>query len=110
MSPSASTRISIATPPPSVAAAPSPAPHPARPPFQGGAAGFIGYDWGETLEPTVAPPPYDDLALPDAVLGVYDWVIAWDHEQRRAWMISTGLPERDPAKRSRRAAARLEEV
>ena len=80
------------------------------PPFQGGAAGFLAYDWGEVLEPSVTPPRHDDLALPDAVLGVYDWVIAWDHEQRRAWIVSTGLPEREPDARARRAAGRLEQV
>ena len=79
------------------------------PPFQGGAAGFIAYDWGEVVE-RVPPPRYDDLALPDAVLGVYDWVIAWDHAAGRAWIVSTGMPERDPAARARRAAARLAEV
>ena len=62
------------------------------PPFQGGAAGYLAYDWGRVLERLPAP-RYDDLALPDVVLGVYDWVLAWDHEASRAWLISTGLPE-----------------
>jgi len=53
---------------------------------------------------------YDDLALPDAVLGVYDWVIAWDHRAARAWLISTGIPETDDAARSRRAQDRAAEV
>ena len=75
------------------------------PPFQGGAAGYLAYDWGRTLE-RLPECRYDDLALPDAVLGVYDWVLAWDHDESRAWLISTGLPERSPAARARRAAAR----
>ena len=45
------------------------------PPFQGGAAGYIAYDWGLTLERLPAP-RYDDIALPDVVLGLYDWVLA----------------------------------
>ncbi len=77
---------------------------PDLPPFQGGAAGYIGYEWGTRLE-RVAPPRFDDLAIPDCMLGWYDWVIAWDHERRRAWLISTGLPETGPA-RSRRAVER----
>ena len=77
---------------------------PDLPPFQGGAAGYIGYDWGTRLE-RVAPPRFDDLAIPDCMLGWYDWVIAWDHERGRAWLISTGLPETGPA-RSHRAAER----
>ena len=75
------------------------------PPFQGGAAGYVGYDWGMMLE-RVPRPRYDDLALPDVQLGLYDWVIAWDHVARRAWVISTGMPERGAA-RERRAAERL---
>jgi para-aminobenzoate synthetase component I len=47
------------------------------PPFQGGAAGYMAYDWGLTLERLPAP-RYDDLALPDVVLGIYDWVIVAD--------------------------------
>jgi para-aminobenzoate synthetase component 1 len=79
------------------------------PPFQGGAAGYVGYDWGLTLERLPAP-RFDDLALPDVVMGVYDWVLAWDHAAPKAWLISTGVPERDPRKRSARAEARAADV
>ena len=75
------------------------------PPFQCGAAGYIGYDWGAVLERLPAP-RYDDLAIPDVTLGVYDWVVAWDHAARRAWVLSSGFPETGAA-RGRRAAARL---
>jgi len=75
------------------------------PPFQGGAAGYVGYDWGMMLE-RVPRPRYDDLAVPDLLLGLYDWVISWDHAAGRAWVISTGIPERGPA-RQKRAASRL---
>ncbi|HYT72376.1 MAG TPA: aminodeoxychorismate synthase component I [Gemmatimonadales bacterium] len=75
------------------------------PPFQGGAAGYIGYDWGVTLE-RIPRTRYDDLAIPDVMLGLYDWVIAWDHPARHAWVISTGLPERRTA-REARAVRRL---
>ncbi len=78
------------------------------PPFQGGAAGYVGYDWGAALE-RVPRPRYDDLALPDLLLGLYDWVIAWDHQSGRAWVISTGMPERGAAQVAR-AARRLEFV
>src|SRR2546428_13424525 len=86
---------------------PSPAPWPGAdpPPFQGGAAGYVGYDWGMMLE-RVPRPRYDDLAVPDLLLGLYDWVIAWDHPAGRAWAISTGMSERGAA-RERRAAPRL---
>src|SRR5712692_5433502 len=75
------------------------------PPFQGGAAGYVAYDWGMMLE-RVPRPRYDDLAVPDLLLGLYDWVIAWDHAAGRAWVISTGIPERGAAA-ARRAASRL---
>ncbi len=78
------------------------------PPFQGGAAGYIGYDWGARLE-RIPPTRFDDLAIPDCMLGLYDWVVAWDHQVRRAWVISTGMPETG-SDRSRRAADRLEFV
>ena len=79
------------------------------PPFQGGAAGYLAYDWGRVLERLPAS-RYDDLALPDVVLGIYDWVLAWDHDTATAWLISTGLPETAPEARARRAVARASAV
>jgi para-aminobenzoate synthetase component 1 len=84
-------------------------PLPDLPPFQGGAAGFVAYDWGLTLERLPAP-PFDDLALPDLVMGMYDWVIAWDHHSARAWLISTGIPELTDEARRARAASRAGQV
>ncbi len=79
-------------------------PVPGLPPFQGGAAGYIGYDWGATLE-RLPSPRHDDLGLPDVMLGLYDWVVAWDHCERAAWVVSTGMPE-NGASRVRRAEER----
>jgi para-aminobenzoate synthetase component I len=78
------------------------------PPFQGGLAGFLGYDFGAVLERLPAP-RYDDLALPDCAFGLYDWVIAWDHQRHAAWIISTGLPAQGAARQAR-AADRLDWV
>jgi type IX secretion system PorP/SprF family membrane protein len=78
---------------------------PGLPPFQGGAAGYLAYDWGRSLE-RLPSARYDDLALPDVVLGVYDWVLAWDHDAAAAWLISTGLPESRSPDRVRRAERR----
>jgi para-aminobenzoate synthetase component 1 len=81
---------------------------PGLPPFQGGAAGYIGYDWGATLE-RLPEARYDDLAIPDVILGLYDWVLAWDHCERAAWIISTGAPA-SGSEAGRSARDRLEAV
>jgi para-aminobenzoate synthetase component 1 len=78
------------------------------PPFQGGLAGYIGYDWGAVLE-RLPPTRYDDLSISDVILGLYDWVIAWDHRIGTAWLISTGLPETGFAG-ERRARERMDWV
>jgi para-aminobenzoate synthetase component I len=75
-------------------------PVPGLPPFQGGAAGYVGYDYGAVLERLPAP-RFDDLSIPDVVLGLYDWVIAWDHRVGTWWIISTGLPETGDARLAR---------
>ena len=79
------------------------------PPFQGGAAGYLAYDWGLTLERLPAP-RFDDLAMDDVVIGIYDWVISFDHEADRAWLISTGLPASDTNAKARRASERAAAV
>jgi para-aminobenzoate synthetase component 1 len=75
------------------------------PPFQGGAAGYIGYDYGAVLE-RLPRTRFDDLAIPDVMLGLYDWVVAWDHRLGTAWVVSTGMPDSGPAQATR-AQARL---
>ena len=62
-------------------------PVPGLPPFQGGVAGFLGYEFGRRLERLPAPRT-DDLRLPDAWLGAYDWVVAWDHLEGRTWVLA----------------------
>jgi len=61
------------------------------PPFQGGVAGYWGYDLGRHLVrlPYLAK---RDVSLPDMWVGFYDWVVAFDHISNDAWLISTGLP------------------
>jgi para-aminobenzoate synthetase component 1 len=74
------------------------------PPFQGGIAGLLGYELGGVWEriPTAAT---DDLEFPQVAAGLYDWVLAWDHQQQRCWIISQGWPETQLVRRE--AAARL---
>lgn len=78
------------------------------PPFQGGAAGLLGYELGGAWE-RLPQTPFDEFQLPWLAVGLYDWVIAWDHEQHRAWVISQGFPA-NGAGRVARAAHRLHQV
>jgi para-aminobenzoate synthetase component I len=82
---------------------------PGLPPFQGGGAGLFGYDLCHHIE-RLPRPARDEFGLPDLAVGFYDWVIAFDGSQQRAWIISTGLPEIMPAARAQRARARMEQV
>jgi para-aminobenzoate synthetase component 1 len=77
---------------------------PGLPPFQGGVAGLFGYGLQHTIE-RIPRPRFDEFRVLDLAVGVYDWVIAWDHAEDRAWVISTGYPEG-----RERAARRMREV
>jgi para-aminobenzoate synthetase component 1 len=82
---------------------------PGLPPFQAGAAGYLAYDLCHRLE-RLPSPRFDDLDLPDMCLGLYDWVVAWDHVAGRAWLFSSGLPLRDGSARTERQQARARMV
>ncbi len=79
------------------------------PPFQGGTAGYFGYELVHHLE-RIRPRTRDDPVIPDMAVGLYDVVAAVDWLQRRAWILSTGLPEADPTRRHARAHMRAEEL
>ena len=76
------------------------------PPFQGGAAGLFSYDLSRSLE-RIPTPQYDEFQIPALAIGLYDVVLAFDHVQHRAWLISQGFPEVQPDRRRRRAKERL---
>eukprot|EP00439_Symbiodinium_sp_Y106_P087837 s1_g373.t1 len=78
------------------------------PPFTGGFAGLFGYALGQELEKLPTPPqqPGDTATTPDIALGAYDCVLAFDCVDRRAFIVSTGLPEASPTARAVRAEAR----
>lgn len=79
---------------------------PGLPPFQGGAAGYLGYELAQHLE-RVPLAPVDDMQFPDLALGFYDLVLGFDLEQKRAWVFSTGFPQQAKLQRQERAQQRL---
>ncbi|QDV74141.1 anthranilate synthase component I family protein [Botrimarina mediterranea] len=78
------------------------------PPWQGGAAGVVGYEVGRSLE-RLPRPRWDEFQHPALAMGFYDFVVAFDHAEGRAWAISTGLPACGDD-RQRRAEWRMQQV
>lgn len=74
-------------------------------PFRTGAIGFLGYELGRHLERLPAPRPASP-PLPEMVMGFYDTALAFDRQAQRAFLLSSGLPERGEAAvtRARRRA------
>jgi para-aminobenzoate synthetase component I len=62
------------------------------PPFQGGWAGYISYDFGKSLEAHSKVPEFEALC-PDLILHRYDTVMGFDHLQQRAWIFGTDESE-----------------
>ncbi len=80
-----------------------------RCPFAGGAVGFLGYELGRCLERLPARHA-NELAIPDMVVAFYDVVIAFDQSERRAWILSSGLPADATPPRCARAERRARAV
>jgi para-aminobenzoate synthetase component 1 len=78
-------------------------------PFTGGVVGYFSYDLAHFIERLPAR-AVDDLHLPECYLAFYDAAVAFDHLENRVFLISSGFPELDEAKRLRRAAERLREL
>ncbi|HJX13152.1 MAG TPA: aminodeoxychorismate synthase component I [Dehalococcoidales bacterium] len=78
-------------------------------PFTGGVVGYFSYDLGHFIERLPAA-AVDDLQLPECYLGFYDAVVAFDHRENRAYLVSTGFPGLDGSQRQRRAGERLKEL
>lgn len=82
---------------------------PELPPFQGGFAGLLSYELGRCWE-QFPRASCDEFELPDLAVGFYDWVIAWDHQQHRAWLIVNGFDASLDLQNPDRAAQRLSAI
>jgi len=82
-------------------------PRPDLPPFQGGAAGLLGYELNRFVE-ELPPPPGTPLSCPDMAVGLYDVIIAFDCFAERAWIVSSGHPATNPVDQLRRARMRAD--
>ncbi len=79
------------------------------PPFQGGIAGVIGYEAACWLE-NVPVPTANDLSTPALSVGLYDWTIALDHVENRAWIVCQGLGPQSNQDRLANARDRRDQV
>ena len=75
------------------------------PPFQGGLAGYIAYEFGAAARTAAhgARCPRRDCRR--CSFSAYDAVVSFDHAAQRAWIVSTGFPETE-APRAHRARPR----
>jgi anthranilate synthase component I len=58
------------------------------PVFHGGAVGYLAYDMVRFFEPTLPPPPNDELGLPDMVFMLTDTVLIFDHKHRKLSIVA----------------------
>jgi para-aminobenzoate synthetase component I len=75
------------------------------PPYQGGAVGVLSYELGGVFERLPAP-RFHEFDFPELHLGLYDTILAFDHQQQQGWCISQGFPELERKSRLRRAQQR----
>ncbi|MEN8166275.1 MAG: aminodeoxychorismate synthase component I [Pseudomonadota bacterium] len=61
-------------------------------PFQGGAIGYFSYDLARRIERLPALKKTDQQ-MPELAIGLYDWALVVDHEERSCWLVGQG---RDP--------------
>ena len=61
-------------------------------PFAGGAVGYFAYDLGRRLE-KIADKNTPE-AIPEMMLGIYDWAVVVDHRAKKTTLISHGFSEK----------------
>ena len=61
-------------------------------PFSGGALGYFAYDLARRIEKLPSIASIVD-PIPDMAIGIYDWALVVDHEEKKSWLVGHG---RDP--------------
>ena len=56
-------------------------------PFSGGALGYFGYDLGRRVE-KIACIAAPSQAMPDMMIGFYDWAVVVDHREKCSFLVS----------------------
>ncbi len=75
-------------------------------PFYGGAVGFIGYEANQLIE--VVPKPKEPDSNPLLCVGFYDLIIAFDRNNKKTFLVSSGLPETSLVERFDYATKRID--
>ncbi len=60
------------------------------PPFRGGYAGHLSFELFRCFE-RIPDRRRNEFEIPEISLGRYDWVVAFDHQEHRAWLFAHGL-------------------
>lgn len=68
------------------------------PPFQGGAVGLFGYNLGRYVENS-APHSGSNSRVPDMAVGIYDQVLAHDHQHHKTYLITHARNEKEAHKK-----------
>ncbi|OHV10242.1 anthranilate synthase component I family protein [Kushneria phosphatilytica] len=63
-------------------------------PFTGGVIGYWSYDFARLLE-QLPDRAANDIGLPLARLGLYDWALIQDHERHESWLIADSARRRE---------------
>lgn len=77
-------------------------------PFIGGAVGYFSYDLCHFIE-KLPRNASDDFQLPESYFGFYDLILAYDNLLDKTFLVSSGFPELNEAKRIQKARERLNE-
>lgn len=76
------------------------------PPFQGGAAGYIAYDFAPVLVDGYRS-RHGAPDTPTLEFGLFDTLLAFDHERNETWIMSSGLTREDRQGNTELAAERI---